>query len=531
MDGESQALWTLAIDRENDALRYRMMSHGTIGWECVHPLSPLADEFNARLREDVLNWLKQPSRDFLNRLKSLGNVLYSLMIPADMRDRMPPAGAALMISTREQNFHYELIHDGQQFWGCKYSMGRQLVGYQPKRASAFRAQQALKCLMIANPSDDLPQAEEEAVRLMQYLELSGAECMYMASRQVTSAEIMLQLNADRYNLLHYSGHIGREAQGDCAFILADGQHFKLKDVTSLVGFGNPFVFLNGCGDLLSDVQGAQGLMYEGFVAPFIYAGACAVVGTRWAVDDASARRFAECFYGRVLAGDSIGAAMQFARAAACEDGDAGAWPAFMLFGNPDLKLLSSAARQPSDSEKPASAPPPGGAKADPTPPIPAPRRPAAAFLPNGKVHFDAMSVSLRDSLQFGYELTGGISLLSTTHWFVGFLIRGGAEAEKLFSRMEFDHHIESGIALAVALFGDIHPLTDDLADADGAILSKNLQTALRMAASAQDGSRPVTCFDVLTAMMDMNCSMNGFLEPLEMDEAKLCEALSGISAD
>ena len=77
-----------------------------------------------------------------------------------------------MISTREQNFHYELIHDGQQFWGCKYSMGRQLVGYQPKRASAFRAQQALKCLMIANPSDDLPQAEEEAVRLMQYLELS-----------------------------------------------------------------------------------------------------------------------------------------------------------------------------------------------------------------------------------------------------------------------------------------------------------------------------------------------------------------------
>ena len=59
MDGESQALWTLAIDRENDALRYRMMSHGTIGWECVHPLSPLADEFNARLREDVLNWLKQ----------------------------------------------------------------------------------------------------------------------------------------------------------------------------------------------------------------------------------------------------------------------------------------------------------------------------------------------------------------------------------------------------------------------------------------------------------------------------------------
>ena len=525
----SHTLWTLAIDREGETLRYRMMSSGTIAWEFSHPLSPMADEFNSRLQEAALLWMTLPSAECLNRLKSIGNVLYSLMVPPEVRERMPADESALVISTREQNYHFELIHDGRQFWGCKYGIGRQLVGYQPRQQAPERTGADTACLMLANPSDDLMDAEREASALLEFLQGKGVECVYMASRQVTSAEIMIQMNANRYDLIHYSGHIGREARGDFAFLLAGGQSFKLKDVASLVGFGNPFVFLNGCGDLLSNKESEKGLVYDGLVAPFIYAGACAVVGTRWKVDDAAARRFAESFYGHVLAGKTLGEAMAAARTAACEKADMGAWSAFLLFGNPNLKLAAKASNAAAPDAASEAAHMRKPATPNDTSARPGPSQPAAvsAFLPNGRLNMSALSAGLSKSLDAGYQLSGGVSLLSTTHWLVGYLLCGDDEAKRLFSRLGLDNE-QAGAALALMLLDGISPAEGYVEDAENAEFSTNLIKALRQAAdiARRSGGRLITGYDVLSSMMDMSCSMEDLLKPLGLDATRLCAALS-----
>jgi hypothetical protein len=517
--GDDQQVWTLAIDREGDKLRYRMMSNGIIAWEYKHTLPAIVDELNTRLRDAALLALAEGgAAECLRTLGSIGNVIYSLMVPVEVRERMPPAGSPLLISTSEQNYHYELIHDGEDFWGNKYAVGRQLVGSQPKRKSAKKKQSAACALVIANPSDDLPEAEREASGLVGFLQQSGVECQYMASQQVTSAELMIQLNSDRFDLLHYSGHIGWEEKGDAAFVLSGGQHFKLKDISGLVGFGSPFVFLNGCGGMLEARDVSAGLMYDGVVAPFIYAGACAVVGTRWKVDDASARRFAEAFYGKLLEGETVGAAMAAARAEACGRQDIGAWPAFVLFGNPLLRLTG--AKKPEANEEPEKrvhADIPSG------PPVPVE---LSAFLPDGRLNMSAFTSCLRGSLDAAYRFAAGYSLLSTTHWFIGFMLNGGFEARQLFEQFGVRHEQAGGV-LAVTLLGQGTQDRVDVARAEQAELSENFIKALNQAAdiAGRAGRKSAGCYDVLSAMLDMNCSMGMLLQPLGIEPGKLLSVL------
>jgi CHAT domain-containing protein len=74
----------------------------------------------------------------------------------------------------------------------------------------------------------------------------------------------------------------------------------------------------------------------GWACAFVRAGVGAFVGSLWEVRDASARAFAESFYGSLLDHKSLGEAMKEGRRAVEQRGDGDpTWLAYTLYGDPN----------------------------------------------------------------------------------------------------------------------------------------------------------------------------------------------------
>ncbi len=97
----------------------------------------------------------------------------------------------------------------------------------------------------------------------------------------------------------------------------------------------PLVFMNAC---RSAGQAPVYTTIDGWAQGFIRAGAGAFVGTLWAVRDASARSFAETFYGQLVQGSAFGAAMSHARRATRDVTGDPTWLAYAAYGNPSAVL-------------------------------------------------------------------------------------------------------------------------------------------------------------------------------------------------
>jgi CHAT domain-containing protein len=111
--------------------------------------------------------------------------------------------------------------------------------------------------------------------------------------------------------------------------------------TSLGSGVRPLIFLNACqigraGRSLSGVGGFA----SAFLAPKSQEGAGVFVGTLWSVGDGSALTFAETFYSRLLAGDTLVSATREARDQA-KTALEPTWLAYTVYGHPDAKISSS----------------------------------------------------------------------------------------------------------------------------------------------------------------------------------------------
>jgi hypothetical protein len=107
---------------------------------------------------------------------------------------------------------------------------------------------------------------------------------------------------------------------------------------STFGRYRPLVFLNACdsGRLAGSPTGVAG-----WAQAFLAAGAGAFIGCLWSVGDESASAFAQAFYTRLMAGDTIGAATSAARQAAARIGDAGHL-SYTVFANPAIRVARPA---------------------------------------------------------------------------------------------------------------------------------------------------------------------------------------------
>jgi hypothetical protein len=218
----------------------------------------------------------------------------------------------------------------------------------PARFDADRREQReLGVLVIANPTDDLPGAEEERERVSAILTRArGVRVTEIAREAATLSRITAELESGHYDVIHYAGHAFFDAErpGESGLVLADGE--LTGAALSALRRLPPLVVFNACESArlrrgARDTQLAQrrgsGMQRNLSLAEtLLRAGLAHYVGTHWPVGDGAATTFATVFYRELLRG-TIGTALLRARRAvrAKRSPD---WADYVHYGDAEFRL-------------------------------------------------------------------------------------------------------------------------------------------------------------------------------------------------
>jgi tetratricopeptide (TPR) repeat protein/class 3 adenylate cyclase len=265
-----------------------------------------------------------------------GRLLYSLL-PGTCQQaiRHLPPHIPLVLATNDPELPWELLHDGTAHLALQRPLGRQLLTAQLPTASSIVPSHRHTFLFISNPTGDLPEADNEALALMDAFDSLADifEAKFLGRSQATRLNVREALASGRYDLIHYSGHARPGA-----LLLADGELAAAEIQHTLRG--KPFIFLNACRSARNK-DSASPLPYsnqatQDMATAFILGGASGFIGTLWPVFDDRSRTFAEKFYNHARQGLSVGQALQQTRLHTNPDP---LWAAFVLVGDPNLTLI------------------------------------------------------------------------------------------------------------------------------------------------------------------------------------------------
>jgi len=213
----------------------------------------------------------------------------------------------------------------------------------------------LRMLVVENPTGDLAGAQNEGEQLAELYTANRGKVTVLKGADTTRANVLTELSSGIYDILHYAGHADfvESSPETSGLILRDGR-LTAADLLEL-GTVPQMIFLNACesgrlrGTPGEQAGGAKQSTFVGHVSlaeRFLLSGIANFVGTYWPVSDNAASRFANAFYGGLLAGKPLSLAMREARQAA-KSVNPRDWANYLHFGDP-LYVMRQA--QPADGE-------------------------------------------------------------------------------------------------------------------------------------------------------------------------------------
>jgi class 3 adenylate cyclase/TolB-like protein len=288
----------------------------------------------------------------VHRLEQIGNLIFSQLLPQNVRQRLLTTSSSnFYLHLDEQLIHipWELCYDGNEFLATKFYIGRQVItnAAVPERRLSRTETGPLKVLLIADPTEDLPQAADEGEQLCQLLDqVPGVRVKLLAGRFASKTHILLELQA--HDVVHFAGH----SHYDPEHPQKSGWHLYGEMLTAeeLSTLRNPplLVFSNSCQAGATPAWGGR-YQYDGQAfgigSAFLLAGVTNYIGTFWVVHDQESRVFAVAFYQGIAEGRSVGEALQQARLRVRQEikqqkGWEGlTWASYMLYGDPRATLL------------------------------------------------------------------------------------------------------------------------------------------------------------------------------------------------
>ncbi|WP_461036901.1 CHAT domain-containing protein [Streptomyces mayteni] len=282
-------------------------------------------------------------------LARLGGLIYNHLFPRvgrsvpDLVRRLDHSAGPILVRTNEsaQGVPWELLHDGTEFLGLRRDLARGSVGSQ-QAVGGRSIDRVRRALVVGDTLGDLEAAREEVRRISGWLKGRGVDCTVFLGEQATVSRVVMHLATERepYDLFHFCGHVSASS-GTVGLLMHRRELLSAVELQTLSAAGAPpVVFINGC---------ASAGRVESMCRGFMVMGAKTVVGTRTEVADDGAWHFAEEFYGRLLGGDSSGAAMRGARDQLRERPDM-AWASFLLFGDPTARLTEDAPTERTEAE-------------------------------------------------------------------------------------------------------------------------------------------------------------------------------------
>ena len=354
----------LSVEPASGGLRYRLdVPEGDLG-------EPLQEEFRHPIDDGTIQALlygadallrSAESPNFAREAEARGAVLYRTLVPARLRDQLKAVQGPLLIRTSLYGMPWELLHDGEEFWGLRYALGKRLVMARALPAGGNPpARERPRALVIgSDPRGDLPFVRHEVEAICETLEqFADVDCV--TGRLATFDAVTAHLSAG-FDLIHYCGHVVTEEGMAPSLLLADERKLSSTAIEANVT-GRPLVFLNGCASARGGEHEAAGgweASFSGVAYGFLFGGAVAVVGTLSDVSDRHAAALAEEFYRRALARVPIGEALRAAREWGRDDpavGQSPTWLSLVLHGNPSQVLIGESGLP---ADRPRAVPPPG----------------------------------------------------------------------------------------------------------------------------------------------------------------------------
>ena len=340
---------TLSVEPSTGVLRFRLElpEHD--------PGEPLQEEIRHSVDDGTLRALQQSAEEllrsaespgFADEARARGGVLYRTLIPARLRGRLMAIPGSLLVSTSLYGIPWELLHDGDEFWGLRYGLGKRLVMDRALPAGAGPGLRARpRALVIgSNPRGDLHFVAHEVEAICEALEpFADVDCV--AGRLATFDTVTAALGAG-FDVIHYCGHVVVDEDVGPALLLADEKTLPATLIEANLA-GRPLVFLNGCASARghgSHTAGPWETRFSSVAYGFLFGGAVAVVGTLADVSDRHAAALAAEFYRRALDRAPVGEALRAARAGSRADPESAGsptWLSVVLYGNPAQVLLRS----------------------------------------------------------------------------------------------------------------------------------------------------------------------------------------------
>lgn len=290
----------------------------------------------------------------VRELQRIGALLFSHLLPESARQRLrtaEPCDLYLRLDERLVHIPWELSYDGEQFLVNKFRLGRQVITSTPMRSmhTTRQERERLRVLLIADPTETLPQAGEEAERLCHFFsEAPGVEVTLLGGRVVRKVPLLAALQS--HDVIHFAGH----SQYDPHTPNHSGWQLH-KDIVTVEELGRLtqpplLVFSNSCQAGATVSWGASPAYDErafGIGSAFLLAGVKNYIGTFWVVHDEESERFATVFYQHLIAGLSLGEALRRARQQTLTQrgGQGLTWASYMLYGDPTFILLPTTKAQ------------------------------------------------------------------------------------------------------------------------------------------------------------------------------------------
>ena len=209
----------------------------------------------------------------------------------------------------------------------------------------------LDMLLVVNPTEDLPGAEEEGARIEGLFgRRPGIRLTVLHGRKARRRELLGCFSSGRFDVVHYAGHAFFDPahRARSGIVCHGGEVLSGADLAGLAQLP-ALVFFNACEAARVRRPGqaqrpgedtvVQGTV--GFAEAFLMGGVANYLGTYWPVGDDSARAFAAAFYGALLDGERLGGALLQGRRAVLDTGS-GDWADYVLYGDSEFMLKSAA---------------------------------------------------------------------------------------------------------------------------------------------------------------------------------------------
>jgi hypothetical protein len=276
-------------------------------------------------------------------LQSVGANLFEMLIPSEVAKQMRTwkIGSPVIISTNEQWIPWELMYDGEDFWGKKFIIARspRLSDSQDlpdKNRPESKGKRQIKRI-VNIVGGDVPSSEAERATHL-FSNLLPPEAVHLLAKQPISSLVKAIPGTDA---LHFTCHGHLEPH--LLQIAGDKNKTRIENllpetIQRLPLEPGSLVFANACASTIPVLTFGK---FSSFGWKFYQRGANAFIGTLGAVPVKYAVNFAEIVYRELFNPDekiTIGQAVAKAKEVAANERNL-FWLLYCIYGDPDFSIV------------------------------------------------------------------------------------------------------------------------------------------------------------------------------------------------